>query len=154
MSTRALGDSIGVSHTAILQFEKGITLPAVDTLVALADYFDVSVDYLLGVSDEPNPVYKPEHGIGNISLNEPPVSFLEETNTKYKHKTSIKSVQAEQSDQANKKPGQSEIEELIEELDEEAITELRKYAEYLKVRQTLGSNKDESSAGLDTAEHK
>lgn len=137
MSTRALGDAIGVSHTAILQFEKGITLPAVDTLVALANYFDVSVDYLLGVSDEPKPAPRPEEGIEYSIINKPGI-LKEETKWKY-----------EKRGQADKKPGQNEIDKLIEELDEESVTELRKYAEYLKVRQTLDSGKDERSAGLD-----
>lgn len=149
-----VADKLGCHQGAISNLERGAKAPSIDMLLSLSQFFDVSVDYLLGVSDEPNPVYKPEHGVENIGLDEPPVSSSKEADTKYKYKRSRKSVQAEQSDQANKKPGQSEVEELIEELDEEAITELRKYAEYLKIRQTLDSNKDESSAGLDTAEHK
>ena len=31
----------------------GIRKPAFDVLIALADYFDVSLDYLVGRSDEP-----------------------------------------------------------------------------------------------------
>lgn len=142
ISTRALGDAIGVSHTAILQFEKGITLPAVDTLVALADYFDVSVDYLLGISDEPKLVPRLEDGQEHIALDE--ISGDQKvTDAKTEYKAGTKRGQAD------KKPDQDEIDKLIEELDEESVVELRKYAEYLKVRQTLDSNKDEKSAGLD-----
>lgn len=51
ISTRALASEIGISQQAISQFEKGLTYPHVNTLTALADYFDVSLDYLCGRSD-------------------------------------------------------------------------------------------------------
>lgn len=137
VSTRKLGGAIGVSSPAISQFENGGALPALDTLVALADYFDVSVDYLLGVSDERKPASRPEERLEYTHINKPGI-VKEQTEGKYGKRG-----------QANKKPGQNEIDKLIEELDEESVTELKKYAEYLKVRQTLDSNKDERSAGLD-----
>lgn len=45
----ALG--VGVSPVSIQRFEYGTVRPSLDTLVALADYFDVSLDYLCGRSD-------------------------------------------------------------------------------------------------------
>ena len=45
--------SLGVSKAAISQFEKGSTAPTAATLVALARFFDVSIDYLVGESDDP-----------------------------------------------------------------------------------------------------
>lgn len=53
LSTRALAAEIGISQQAISQFEKQATYPHCNTLVALADYFDVSLDYLTGRSDNP-----------------------------------------------------------------------------------------------------
>ena len=47
----ALG--IGVSPVSVQRFEYGTVRPSLDTLIALADYFDVSLDYLVGRSDEP-----------------------------------------------------------------------------------------------------
>jgi transcriptional regulator with XRE-family HTH domain len=50
----ALAESIGIKYKGtISQFEKMITSPSVDTLIALADFFDVSLDYLVGRSDDP-----------------------------------------------------------------------------------------------------
>ncbi len=34
-------------------YEEGEAMPDIDKLIALADYFDVSLDYLVGRSDEP-----------------------------------------------------------------------------------------------------
>ncbi len=45
----ALGTSL--SHTAILGYEDGSQLPKMDSLIKLADFFDVSIDYLTGRTD-------------------------------------------------------------------------------------------------------
>lgn len=52
ISQDALGKQIGVSRYAVYTYEKGKAYPNVEGLMALADYFNVSVDYLLGRSDE------------------------------------------------------------------------------------------------------
>lgn len=38
----------GLPDTAIMRYERGEIKPTVDSLIAIADYFHVSVDYLLG----------------------------------------------------------------------------------------------------------
>ena len=53
LSMSGLAAAVGVSKQAIGQFEKSSNNPNVDTLVVLADYFDVSIDYLVGRSDDP-----------------------------------------------------------------------------------------------------
>ena len=53
VSSQILAENIGVSRPAISRFEHGVNFPHVNTLVALADYFDVSLDYLVGRSDDP-----------------------------------------------------------------------------------------------------
>ena len=35
------------------RYEKGDQEPNIDSLIALADYFDVSIDYLVGRTDKP-----------------------------------------------------------------------------------------------------
>lgn len=55
ISTQKLADALGLkSKGSITQFEKGLNLPSFNTLITLADYFDVSLDYLVGRSDDPN----------------------------------------------------------------------------------------------------
>jgi transcriptional regulator with XRE-family HTH domain len=46
-----LGQRIGVSKSAISQWEKDAALPALENLVALCEVLDVSADYLLRGTD-------------------------------------------------------------------------------------------------------
>ncbi|KMN42304.1 MULTISPECIES: helix-turn-helix domain-containing protein [Bacillus] len=48
-----LGNAIGVSKMAISYFEKGKKSPGRESLEKIADYFDVTTDYLLGRSEDP-----------------------------------------------------------------------------------------------------
>ena len=48
-----LAAAIGVSTTQILRFEKGEQKPGLDNLWKLADHFGVTIDYLVGRTDEP-----------------------------------------------------------------------------------------------------
>lgn len=54
VSMQALAEKLGLkSKAAISQFESSTNLPSLDTLTAIADFFDVSLDYLAGRSDDP-----------------------------------------------------------------------------------------------------
>lgn len=53
LSQKALATTLGISDAAITMMEKGKRYPSFEILIALADYFDVSLDYLVGRSDEP-----------------------------------------------------------------------------------------------------
>lgn len=50
LSQAELGNVIFVSGGTISNYEKGVHYPDVEKLVALAEYFGVSIDYLLGRS--------------------------------------------------------------------------------------------------------
>lgn len=45
---------IGISRARYSHYENGRSEPDTETLNKLADYYDVSVDYLLGRTDDPN----------------------------------------------------------------------------------------------------
>lgn len=47
-----IADSIGISVLGYQRYEYGTREPAFHVLIALADYFDVSLDYLCGRSDK------------------------------------------------------------------------------------------------------
>ena len=47
ISRRVLSELCGLSKNMIARYERGDRSPNPDALIALADYFDVSVDYLL-----------------------------------------------------------------------------------------------------------
>lgn len=53
VSQAAVGKELKVSRYTVYSYEKGKTDPTLDGLVILADYFDVTLDYLLGRTDEP-----------------------------------------------------------------------------------------------------
>lgn len=51
---KELSLKLGLSENAIYQWKK--SSPKSDTLQKVAEYFGVSTDYLLGITDNPNPV--------------------------------------------------------------------------------------------------
>lgn len=53
VSQLAIASKIGVGRTSVTLLETGQRAPSVEVLCALADYFDVSLDYLVGRSDDP-----------------------------------------------------------------------------------------------------
>ena len=53
MTQEAVGKIIGVKRYSVWGYEKGNNYPEVPVLIALADYFGVSTDYLLGRTDNP-----------------------------------------------------------------------------------------------------
>ena len=48
-----LGEILGLSDKSISAIESGFRKTTVDKLVLLAEYFHVSTDYLLGITDDP-----------------------------------------------------------------------------------------------------
>lgn len=52
LSLKKLGEIIGASDTAIMKWEHNTAEPKASYIIALANFFDVSSDYLLGLEDE------------------------------------------------------------------------------------------------------
>lgn len=48
-----IASAIGLSLRAYQYYEKAQMEPTLSVLISLADYFDVSLDYLVGRSDDP-----------------------------------------------------------------------------------------------------
>jgi transcriptional regulator with XRE-family HTH domain len=44
---------LGIKKQAVHQWETMKNIPSTDALIALADYFDVSLDYLVGRTGDP-----------------------------------------------------------------------------------------------------
>ena len=51
LTRHLLANKLNVSYSTVSKYETNIRFPDKDTLVALADFFDVSLDYLLCRSD-------------------------------------------------------------------------------------------------------
>lgn len=47
-SRRVLSQLCGLPSGAIRKYERGEAQPTIDSLIAIADYFGVSIDYLVG----------------------------------------------------------------------------------------------------------
>lgn len=50
-----LGNLVGVSKYAVSMWENGHNQPNNDVLIKLSKIFNVTIDYILGISDIPNP---------------------------------------------------------------------------------------------------
>jgi len=54
LTQEQLGAKVNVTKVSISGYENGNRTPDTETLQKLADFFEVSVDYLLGRTDSPN----------------------------------------------------------------------------------------------------
>lgn len=52
-----IASDIGISKQAFSQYEKQQSTPSADILIAIAEYFGVSIDYLTGRTDDPGVSY-------------------------------------------------------------------------------------------------
>ncbi|KSU30842.1 transcriptional regulator Cro/CI family [Lactococcus lactis subsp. lactis] len=52
LTQQKVADSLNISQPNYRRWESGERSPSVETLIMLADYFDVSIDYLLGRKSE------------------------------------------------------------------------------------------------------
>lgn len=52
LTQKELAENVGVQQGAINKWESKQTEPNIEKLVKLADYFDVSLDYLIGGKNE------------------------------------------------------------------------------------------------------
>ena len=55
ISRPALSELCGLGKDAVRRYEKAESFPIVESVCALADFFSVSTDYLLGMSNEKKP---------------------------------------------------------------------------------------------------
>ena len=51
ISQEALAEKLGVSRQSISLWENGLREPKLTNLIALANFFDVSIDFLAGIQD-------------------------------------------------------------------------------------------------------
>lgn len=73
-SQDVVADKIGISRATLSYYESGVRKPDINVLNAIAEYYKVSTDYLLGRSDTPSTDIKEKAvsdalGLSSISLN-------------------------------------------------------------------------------------
>ena len=52
LSQRELAEKLGLSHSVVAHWENELRAPSAEAIVLLAKYFNVSADYLLGLTDD------------------------------------------------------------------------------------------------------
>lgn len=57
LSQSKIGQLVGVPQSSIYRYEQGQSTPSPKTFRWYADYFDVSLDYLFGRTDDPHGAY-------------------------------------------------------------------------------------------------
>jgi len=61
LSAEELGEKLGIARTTVFGYEQGLRLPDMITVKRIAQYFNVSVDYLLGFEAKP-----PSHDVREV----------------------------------------------------------------------------------------
>lgn len=56
ISQQKLSSYLGYGYTAISNYESGRNEPSIDTIIKIACFFDVTIDYLFGISENPKRV--------------------------------------------------------------------------------------------------
>lgn len=51
LSIKALANELKVSHSTIIRWENGQQVPNIDYLLLIANYFNVTSDYLIGLEN-------------------------------------------------------------------------------------------------------
>lgn len=51
VTQKSIAEAISITEVSYQRYEYGTVRPSLDALISLADYFDVSLDYLCGRSD-------------------------------------------------------------------------------------------------------
>ena len=82
LSQAELGNVIFVSGGTISNYEKGVHYPDVEKLVALAEYFGVSIDYLL--LDVPDQGFRRTYLIRRFTRKRPSVMLCRRFNTSHR----------------------------------------------------------------------
>ena len=55
LSQIELGNRLGVTQQSVFAWEHGKTVPQIQTAIMLSQLYNVSLDYLMGLSDDPDP---------------------------------------------------------------------------------------------------
>lgn len=66
LTQKELGDKIGVSQRVLAYYENENRFPDENTLKKIADLFDVSIDYLLGRTDNKHEIISDNERIKNL----------------------------------------------------------------------------------------
>ena len=76
LSQMKLSKEFGISQSALARYETNDAMPPLELLLKYADYFDVSMDYIFGRTDDPRGATYKNHV--NVGMNNPEMArFVE-----------------------------------------------------------------------------
>ena len=67
INQKTIAEYLGCCQQTYSRYENEKAQPSLETLVKLALYFDTSVDYLLGITDDPSPYPRSKHTPSPVS---------------------------------------------------------------------------------------
>lgn len=76
-----VADSIGITRVAMGYYEKGERKPDIEILYKIADFYKVSADYLIGITDVKTPDIEIKAIANSIGLSEDAIGVLKTENT-------------------------------------------------------------------------
>lgn len=86
ISQKFVAEKIGINNSTLSGYESGYREPDAETLKKLADFYEVTTDYLLGRTNNPNFSYNTEKFINELDLGLGVEEILERYNLKYQGK--------------------------------------------------------------------
>ncbi len=112
--------ALKMSESGLQNYERGIRKPPCDVLMAMADFYEVSVDYILGRVDDPAQYYRFESEITKMEEREPALDIAEQA---YRLMQSNEDLSA--------------IYRVLSGMSEEKRAQLRSYAHFLLVQDKI-----------------
>ena len=85
VKVQQLADSLGCSTQAINQYKQGTSFPKMENLIKIAEFYNCSLDYLIGLSDVKSPEADLQSVCAYTGLSELSVSVLH-NNAEYRNK--------------------------------------------------------------------
>ena len=76
LSQMKLSKEFGISQSALARYETNDAMPPLELLLKYADYFDVSMDYIFGRTDDPRGATYQNHV--NVGMNNPEMARVVE----------------------------------------------------------------------------
>ena len=57
MTLEQISEKIGISYQTYRKIEKGLNNPSFETMIKIAEMYNLSIDYLLGYTNEKKPLF-------------------------------------------------------------------------------------------------
>jgi len=135
ISQYKLAEILNLSRSVLSNYEQGIREPDFKTVRLLANYFNVSTDYLLGVSE-----------VKHLFLSQEEMKYYSGILSQI---NDIKELNIEQiTDLLKLFNTHGEIIDKIKSLSDLSVSELKKYLDLLKIRDSVDDKKEANSVAL------